>query len=141
MSTAWTVFQFDSFWNYDAVPLLLFPRNAQEKKQMFVVAGLLNVKTVEERCTRSAFCTTTSFGHQGKSWCGSWTTTQKHMQSVFDIYRIHATTLCIYWKSPVLKLNWSWIFFLLALSVITVLKSLAKQERRTSFQPEVSYIS
>lgn len=109
-------------------------------KQMFVVAGLLNVKTVEERCIRSVFCTTTSFGHQGMSPYGSWTTTQKHMQSMFDINRIHATALCIYWKYWVLKLNWSLIFFLLALSVITVLKSLAKQERRTSFQPEVSCI-
>lgn len=35
-----------------------------------MVAGLLNVKTADERCIRSVSCTTRSYGRRGKSDCG-----------------------------------------------------------------------
>lgn len=87
----------------------------------FVVAGLLNVKTVDERCIRSVFCTMKSYGHQGKS------------NSPIPQELVYTELLCSVTKllsDP----------FTPALSVTTVSKVRAKQERRTNFQPRVRSI-
>lgn len=89
----------------------------------FVVAGLLNVKTVDERCIRSVFCTMKSYGHQGKS---------KSPMSIPQEL-VYTELLCSVTKllsDP----------FIPALSVTTVSKVQAKQERRTNFQPRVRSI-
>ncbi len=139
VSTTWTVI--DSHFRDDRDALLLLARKA-EKNLMFVIAGLLNVKTVDERCIRSVCCITMSFGRQGKSHYSCWTTIQpfKHIQSMFGLNRINSTGICICQSYCMLTLNYSLILLLLALSVTTVWRSLANQERRTSFQPKVSIV-
>lgn len=87
----------------------------------FVVAGLLNVKTVDERCIRSVFCTMTSYGHQGKS------------NSPTPQQLVYTELLC---SVPKLLSD----PFIPALSVTTVSKVRAKQEKRTNFQPRVRSI-
>lgn len=59
------------------------------KKQMLVIAGLLNVKTADERCIRSVCCTTTSFGHQGTSHSDS-RDGYKRVMAIIDLNWIHS---------------------------------------------------
>lgn len=69
--TRWTLsreYSLDSFnlMCVTAVLLLFCFLPNRKKKHVFVIVGLLNVKTVDERCIRSVCCTMTSFGRQGE---------------------------------------------------------------------------
>lgn len=122
-------------WDCNEVSTTFCQGSKEKKKQMFVVAGLLNVKTVDERCIRSAFYTTTSFGHQGKSIMPVGTTIQhyKHMQSVFDLNWIHSTRICIYWNYCVLTLNCSLILFSSSFICDNCLKTSGKTRKENKF--------
>lgn len=97
----------------------------------FSSSGLLNVKTVGERCIRSVCCTTMSFGHQGKSRNGCMTIQPfKHIKPTFNFIEFltcrvpnpyfFLLELCNCLRYLKLTLNSSLMFGLLALSVTTV---------------------